>query len=144
MEAISCHVLDCVTDRAAVGMAIHLMCLTHKTELNAREFGSKILDTGENEKWELLGKGHLKISLEAFIAGICKNEPSKWHLVCGAGKYYGRDRTSWPIVGLFFILRKGEWRSITLSLSPHQFNAYTCVNDNPRVKVIEMFLQQCC
>jgi hypothetical protein len=143
MAAITCYVLDSLTNRPALGMRVHLLCLTHKTALNEREFRVNILNTGSTGEWEFQGNGPAKITLKAFISDVCKNEESKWHLVCSAGKYYGRDKTSWPMVGLFFVLREAESRTAGLSLSHHKPNAYTHVKNIAQMEVFKISIPFC-
>lgn len=137
MAEITCFVTDNLTERPAVGMNVYLLCLTHKTSLNEREFRAKIGDTGRNGEWEFQGNGKIKASLEAFIADTCEGQESQWQLICSAGMYYGGDEISWPMVGIFFYLRRAERRTITISVSHHEIKAFTYVENTRIFEVIK-------
>jgi hypothetical protein len=130
MAALTCHVYKSL-DTPAVGINVKLLCLTHETALHEREFRSIICLTGINGEWEFQRNSrHTKHTLESFLSQICQNQESKWHLVFGTGKLFGAEETSWPIVGLFCILRRAESRTIKLIVSRDQLHAYNSVTTN--------------
>jgi len=120
-DPITCHVLDTLTGRPAVGVNVILS--------TSRDGSESVSFRGEtNEDGRLTHWGYSSESddtLETILKFVSKSDgTSIWKLTFDTGDYYGAGKTFWPTVELTFYVKHGEHYHVPLLLGPYSYTTY--------------------
>ena len=129
-DPITCHVLDTTTGRPGASIDVTLTPLLAPT----LSFNAQTNSDGRVANWSSSSNTATTTAGQQIASlikqyGAEKHEgvpagSSLWKVRFETGRYYGVEKTFFPVVDLTFLVKEGEHFHVPLLLGPYSFTTY--------------------